>query len=123
MKNNPVCNICENEQKTIAVTIKTVHICHSCLEFISALAEQNGNEKTKELELQVEYLIKQSARINIYDKNGKWIGQDYQRENGKWSHKWKSINHEGLDRFSWTGRAKGEDMETWSYSPSSENYL
>lgn len=118
-----VCNICENEEKRIAVTIKTINVCHACLGFIASLAESSRNTRAKELLLQVEYLIKDSARINIYDKNGKWIGQDYQRGNGDWSHKWKSTHHEGLDRFSWRGRAKGEDMKTWSYSPSSENNL
>lgn len=29
-------------------------------------------------------------RQNIFDKNGKLIGQDYQRDNGDWMHKWTS---------------------------------
>jgi len=54
-------------------------------------------------------------RQNIFDKNGKLIGQNYQREDGRWMHKWASVNHEGFDKFSWRFKAKGESMETWTY--------
>ena len=54
-------------------------------------------------------------RYNILNKNGKIIGQDYQRENGEWMHKWKSVNHNGFDRFSWRGRADGIDSKFWTY--------
>ena len=52
---------------------------------------------------------------NIFDKNGRLIGQDYQRHTGEWMHKWKSVRHEGFDKFSWRGKAQGEDMDTWTY--------
>lgn len=55
------------------------------------------------------------TRENIFDRNGKLIGQNYQRDNGDWMHKWSSVNHEGFDKFSWKGKAKGKDMETWTY--------
>lgn len=64
---------------------------------------------------------------NRYRPNGKLIGQNYQRDNGDWMHKWKSINHEGFDKFSWNGKAKGNDMETWTYeifsANGNDNYL
>lgn len=54
-------------------------------------------------------------RVNVYDKNGNLIGQDYQRDNGDWMHKWVSVRHEGFDKFSWKGRVEGEDMDKWTY--------
>lgn len=53
-------------------------------------------------------------RFNIYN-NGNLIGQDYQRNNGEWMHKWKSVRHEGFDKFSWRGRAVGKGMKNWKY--------
>jgi len=55
-------------------------------------------------------------RQNIFDKNRKLIGQNYQRDNGDWMHKWISVRHKGFDRFSWKGKAQGENMETWTYA-------
>ena len=54
-------------------------------------------------------------RQNIFDKNGRLIGQNYQRDNGDWAHKWVSVNHDGFDKFSWRGKAEGRDMDTWTY--------
>jgi hypothetical protein len=55
-------------------------------------------------------------RLNIYN-NGKLIGQDYQRDNGYWSHKWYDPKTKKFERGSWTGRAKGENMSNWIYEP------
>jgi len=54
-------------------------------------------------------------REDILDQNGKLIGQNYQRENGEWMHKWVSVNHEGFDKFSWRGKATGENMGLWTF--------
>lgn len=52
-------------------------------------------------------------RQNIFDLRGELIGQNYQRDNGDWMHKWANSN--GFDRFSWRGKAEGEDMNNWTY--------
>ena len=52
-------------------------------------------------------------RINIFHK-GKLIGQDYQRENGEWMHKW--MREDGkFERGGWRGRCEGEDSHEWEY--------
>jgi len=57
-----------------------------------------------------------NERFNIYE-NGKLIGEDYRRENGEWSHRWIDGNTNELEKGSWTGRAQGDKMETWTYKP------
>ena len=54
-------------------------------------------------------------RFNIYNEHNELIGQDYQRNNGEWSHKWFDNNIRKLERGSWTGKAKGDNMEKWKY--------
>ena len=53
-------------------------------------------------------------RLNIY-QNGKIIGQDYQRENGDWMHKWWCRRDNRFERGSWPGRAQGDNMSGWAY--------
>jgi len=53
-------------------------------------------------------------RYNIFDKE-RLVGQDYQRENGEWSHKWFLSNDKKFERGSWRGRAKGKNMSNWKY--------
>ncbi len=58
----------------------------------------------------------QNDRFDIYNENGKLIGQDYKRENGGWMHKW--MTKEGVfERGSWRGRAEGENKNKWKYEP------
>ena len=39
-------------------------------------------------------------RFNIYNEHNELIGQDYQRNNGEWSHKWFDNNiRKLLDNF------------------------
>ena len=53
-------------------------------------------------------------RYNIFDKE-RLVGQDYQRDNGEWSHKWFRSRDKKFERGSWRGRAKGENMTNWKY--------
>lgn len=52
-------------------------------------------------------------RFEIYDEKGNLIGVDYTLENGYWMHKWYFKGK--YERGSWRGRAKGENMEKWTY--------
>lgn len=52
-------------------------------------------------------------RQNIFDKNGELIGQNYQRDNGEWMHKW--VLRGEFERGSWRGKAQGDEMDTWTY--------
>jgi hypothetical protein len=54
-------------------------------------------------------------RVNVYDKNGKLIGQDYQRDNGDWMHKWFDDKTQSFERGSWRGRCDGVGIEDWLY--------
>ncbi|MDX5583504.1 MAG: hypothetical protein QNK20_01045 [Aureibaculum sp.] len=52
-------------------------------------------------------------RLNIFDENNKWVGQEYLTEKGKWLHRW---THKGkLEKGSWRGRAKGDNELNWRY--------
>jgi len=52
-------------------------------------------------------------RLNIFDENNKWVGQEYLTEKGKWLHRWA---HKGkLEKGSWRGRAKGDNELNWRY--------
>lgn len=58
------------------------------------------------------------VRFNVYDKNGKLIGQDYQRDNGDWMHKW--VDKTGkFERGSSRGRCADTNSDgsskTWTY--------
>lgn len=53
-------------------------------------------------------------RLNVYE-NDKLIGQDYQRENGEWMHKWFDHRTGTFERGSWRGRCQGETEKTWTY--------
>lgn len=52
-------------------------------------------------------------RINIYIQD-RLIAQDYQRENGEWSHKWMGSDGR-WERGSWRGRAEGDNSTEWRY--------
>lgn len=52
---------------------------------------------------------------NIYNEQGKLIAQNWQRHNGDWMHKWITFRTGDFDKFSWRGKAEGEDMMTWTY--------
>ena len=52
---------------------------------------------------------------NIYDKDDKLIGQNWQRNNGDWMHKWMDHRTGSFYKFSLHGLAKGEDMSSWTY--------
>jgi hypothetical protein len=54
------------------------------------------------------------VRYNIFDGD-RLVGQDYTRENGKWSHKWFISRDKKFERGSWPGRAQGENMDKWKY--------
>jgi len=54
-------------------------------------------------------------RFNIYDENKKLIGQDYQRENGEWSHKWTRGENREFERGSWKFRADPDNLKKWTY--------
>ena len=67
------------------------------------------NEKDENFE-------EEPLRFNVYDKKGNLIGQDYQRDNGQWMHKW--IGKDGkFERGSSKGRCKSDDgdSKTWTY--------
>lgn len=55
-------------------------------------------------------------RYNIYS-NGKLIGQNYQRENGDWMHKWYDSKDKKFERGSWKGKcgSKDDNMSEWKY--------
>jgi len=53
-------------------------------------------------------------RFNIFENN-RLVGQDYQRENGKWSHKWYVSKDKGFERGSWPGRVQGDNQKSWVY--------
>lgn len=61
--------------------------------------------------------MESNKRFEIFE-NGKLIGEDYQRENGEWSHRWIDEKTGTYERGSWIGKAKGEKMATWTYEPS-----
>lgn len=52
-------------------------------------------------------------RFIIYNERGEIIGQDYQRDNGEWMHKW--ILRGEFERGSWRGRCSGENQNKWTY--------
>jgi len=52
-------------------------------------------------------------RLNIFDENNKWVGQEYLTEKGKWLHRW-TLKGE-LEKGSWRGRAKGDNELNWRY--------
>ena len=56
-------------------------------------------------------------RQNIFNQNDKLIGQNYQTKKGKWRHKWIDFrsNNGTFEPFTWSGKAKGDDMDTWTY--------
>jgi len=55
-------------------------------------------------------------RENIFDKNGKLIGQNWQRANGDWMHKWTDFRSvEVFEKYSWKGKAKGDVDGSWTY--------
>ena len=53
-------------------------------------------------------------RYNIFDKE-RLVGQDYQRDNGEWSHKWFRSRDKKFERGSWRGRAEGDNQKNWKY--------
>jgi len=52
-------------------------------------------------------------RLNIYNEKGKWVGQEYLTEKGKWLHRWTQDGK--LEKGSWRGRAKGDNELNWIY--------
>lgn len=55
-------------------------------------------------------------RENIFNKDGKLIGQNWQRENGNWMHKWTDFrSDEVFEKHSWKNKAKGKDDDGWTY--------
>lgn len=58
---------------------------------------------------------------NIYNKQGKLIGQNWQRNNGKWMHKWIDFRTNDFDKFSWGEKAEGEDIDSWTYEKHENN--
>lgn len=61
-------------------------------------------------------------RVNVFDAKGKLIGQDYQRDNGEWMHKWIDPKTGTFERGSWRGKCQGEDMRNWSYEDCISEY-
>lgn len=59
-------------------------------------------------------------RLYIYEGE-KLIGQDYQRENGEWMHKW--VMNGVFERGSWRGRCAGENSDNWRYEEFNESEL
>ncbi len=59
-------------------------------------------------------------RLNIFDENNKWVGQEYLTEKGKWLHRW--IHKGGLEKGSWRGRARGDNELNWTYKRVEEDY-
>lgn len=57
-------------------------------------------------------------RLNIFDGNNKLIGQDYQKDDGEWMHKWYDTKNNSFERGSWTGRSNGENKKKWRYEES-----
>lgn len=53
-------------------------------------------------------------RYNVY-RNDKLVGQDYQREDGTWMHKWVDFRLGGFERGSWRGRCEFEDNKNIRY--------
>jgi hypothetical protein len=44
------------------------------------------------------------------------IGQNWQRENGNWMHKWTDFrSDEVFEKHSWKNKAKGKDDDSWTY--------
>jgi len=58
--------------------------------------------------------MESNERFEIFE-NGELIGEDYQRENGEWSHRWIDGNTNEFERGSWPGRAQGDKMKSWVY--------
>lgn len=61
-------------------------------------------------------------RMNVYDGNGKLIGQDYQRDNGEWMHKWMDSKTGSFERGSWRGRCEGDNSFEWTYKDCLERF-
>ena len=54
-------------------------------------------------------------RINVFTREGKLIGQNYQRDNMEWMHKWIDGRTGQFERGSWSGKCEGETSEKWTY--------
>ena len=54
-------------------------------------------------------------KVNIFDKYNKLIAHNWQRHNSNWMHKWIDFRTNDFYKFSWGGKAKGEDMDSWRY--------
>lgn len=67
-------------------------------------------------EIRLEFYV----RYDIFE-NGKLIGQDYQRDNGEWSHKWIDSKTGDFERGSWRLRCDGENKENWVYVEVEQN--
>ena len=78
------------------------------------MRNENVNERQNQQSCQ-NAVISSPNRINVYDGNGKLIGQDYQRENGEWMHKWMDGKTDSFERGSWRGRCEGDNSAKWIY--------
>ena len=52
-------------------------------------------------------------RFNVFD-GSRLVGQDYQRDNGQWSHKWFDGKTGMFERGSWPGRCDSSG-KNWTY--------
>jgi hypothetical protein len=61
-------------------------------------------------------------RYNIYNSRGELIGQDYQRDNGEWMHKWFDSKTGKFERGSSKFRADGNEKKSWIYKEVNEDF-
>lgn len=51
-----LCDVCEDDSKTVAVTVNGINVCHNCIDFFKSLGKCNNRGVQEELYFQVNYI-------------------------------------------------------------------